>query len=268
MAGSDRVLTRTIQSEPRLETRKPSTRAKWRSSTSAYTSVLENVLDTADIVRDPDFSPTEAHRSFHPQLRNDGASRIDSRALSQQPRFDKSNGGSNSVLLSNRLPDALRSVSHCRRCANLFDRLCEVIRVQSLSFQSTSRNAKPLQLCTPEILVSHMSHDDGWASSKKARLRCTCAAVMNHQRTARKHLLIGRASYPEDLVEFRKSQQIIPRHLENSPALCQPDCLDPDVHGLSDVVQLIQHHAAECHVHGRLACGKEPGECSGDRVAF
>ena len=27
-------------------------RAKWRSSLSAYRSVLENVLDTADIVRD------------------------------------------------------------------------------------------------------------------------------------------------------------------------------------------------------------------------
>ena len=60
MAGSDRVLTRTIQSEPRLETRKPSTRAKWRSSTSAYASVLENVLDTADIVRDGDVTPMVA----------------------------------------------------------------------------------------------------------------------------------------------------------------------------------------------------------------
>jgi len=59
MAGSDRVLTRTIQSEPRLETRKPTKRAKWRSSTSAYASVLENVLDTADIVRDPDVTPVE-----------------------------------------------------------------------------------------------------------------------------------------------------------------------------------------------------------------
>ena len=57
MAGSDRVLTRTIQSEPRLETRKPTKRAKWRSSMSAYTSVAQNVLDTADIVRDGDFSP-------------------------------------------------------------------------------------------------------------------------------------------------------------------------------------------------------------------
>ncbi|HKV77403.1 MAG TPA: hypothetical protein VJP02_04650, partial [Candidatus Sulfotelmatobacter sp.] len=45
-------LTLTIQSEPRLETRKATTRAKWRSSMSAYTSVAQNVLDTADIVRD------------------------------------------------------------------------------------------------------------------------------------------------------------------------------------------------------------------------
>ncbi|HKV81223.1 MAG TPA: hypothetical protein VJP02_23955, partial [Candidatus Sulfotelmatobacter sp.] len=51
-------LTLTIQSEPRLETRKATTRAKWRSSMSAYTSVAQNVLDTADIVRDGDFSPT------------------------------------------------------------------------------------------------------------------------------------------------------------------------------------------------------------------
>jgi len=56
MAGSDRVLTRTIQSEPRVETRKPSMRAKWRSSMSACRSVAQNVLDTADIVRDRDFS--------------------------------------------------------------------------------------------------------------------------------------------------------------------------------------------------------------------
>jgi len=37
--------------------RKPTKRAKWRSSMSAYRSVLENVLDTADIVRDRDVTP-------------------------------------------------------------------------------------------------------------------------------------------------------------------------------------------------------------------
>ena len=50
-------LTLTIQSEPRLETRKATKRAKWRSSMSAYTSVLQNMLDTADIVRDRDITP-------------------------------------------------------------------------------------------------------------------------------------------------------------------------------------------------------------------
>jgi len=39
-----------------LETRKPSTRAKWRSSRSACRSVAQNALDSADIVRDGDFS--------------------------------------------------------------------------------------------------------------------------------------------------------------------------------------------------------------------
>ena len=41
-----------------MESAKPSPRAKWRSSLSAYRSVFKNVLDTADIVRDGDFSPT------------------------------------------------------------------------------------------------------------------------------------------------------------------------------------------------------------------
>jgi hypothetical protein len=48
--GTVSVVTLTIQSEPRLEKRKPTTRAKWCSSTSAYRCVLQNVLDTADIV--------------------------------------------------------------------------------------------------------------------------------------------------------------------------------------------------------------------------
>src|SRR5580692_1039979 len=39
--GRTEFLTLTIQSEPRLETRKPSTRAKWRSFMSASGSVLE-----------------------------------------------------------------------------------------------------------------------------------------------------------------------------------------------------------------------------------
>src|SRR6476646_3664149 len=56
--GRTEFLTRTIQSEPRLETRKPTDRAKWRSSLSAYRSVLENCLTAADIVRDADFATT------------------------------------------------------------------------------------------------------------------------------------------------------------------------------------------------------------------
>src|SRR5262252_8949896 len=42
------ILTRMILSEPRLERRKATTRAKWRTSMSARKSALENVLDTAD----------------------------------------------------------------------------------------------------------------------------------------------------------------------------------------------------------------------------
>src|SRR3954467_14042564 len=52
MAGSDRVPDPNDSKRAQVGTRKPSTRAKWRSSMSAYRSVLENVLDTADIVRD------------------------------------------------------------------------------------------------------------------------------------------------------------------------------------------------------------------------
>ena len=48
--GRTEFLTRTIQSEPRLETRKPTLRAKWRSFPNAIGSLLENMLDTADIV--------------------------------------------------------------------------------------------------------------------------------------------------------------------------------------------------------------------------
>ena len=41
MDGSDWILTPTIRSEPRLESAKPSTRAKWRSFSSARRSVPE-----------------------------------------------------------------------------------------------------------------------------------------------------------------------------------------------------------------------------------
>jgi hypothetical protein len=52
MAGSDRVPDPNDSKRAQVGTRKTTKRAKWRSSLSAYRSVLENVLDTADIVRD------------------------------------------------------------------------------------------------------------------------------------------------------------------------------------------------------------------------
>jgi hypothetical protein len=63
--GRTEFLTRTIQSEPRLETRKTTTRAKWRSSPSVYRSVLKNELDTADIVRDGDITSTTGRADRH-----------------------------------------------------------------------------------------------------------------------------------------------------------------------------------------------------------
>jgi hypothetical protein len=54
MVGSDRVPDpQRLEASPRLALA-ISTRAKWRSSLSRCSSVLENVLDTADIVRDGD----------------------------------------------------------------------------------------------------------------------------------------------------------------------------------------------------------------------
>ena len=62
MAGSDRVPDPNDSKRAQVGTRKPSTRAKWRSSLSAYRSVLEHVLDTADIVRDGDVSTVAIKR--------------------------------------------------------------------------------------------------------------------------------------------------------------------------------------------------------------
>src|SRR5215467_8757577 len=61
--GRTEFVTLTIRSEPRLESAKPSTRAKWRSSGSACRSVFKNMLDTADIVRDRDVTPTMQNAS-------------------------------------------------------------------------------------------------------------------------------------------------------------------------------------------------------------
>src|SRR5437763_2165515 len=54
MAGSDRDPDPNDSKRAQVGKHKPSTRAKWRSSMSTCRSVLENVLDTADIVRDRD----------------------------------------------------------------------------------------------------------------------------------------------------------------------------------------------------------------------
>ena len=58
MAGSDRVPDPDDSKRAQVGKRKPTTRAKWRSSTSAYRIVAQKPVDTADIVRDGDFSPT------------------------------------------------------------------------------------------------------------------------------------------------------------------------------------------------------------------
>src|SRR3954469_458627 len=62
MAGSDRVPDPNDSKRARGWKAQTTTRAKWRSSLSAYRSVLQNVLDTADIVREGDVtSSTEDH---------------------------------------------------------------------------------------------------------------------------------------------------------------------------------------------------------------
>jgi hypothetical protein len=51
MGRTEFLTWKTITSEPRLEKATPSTRAKWRSSLSACSSVLTKCLTRADIVR-------------------------------------------------------------------------------------------------------------------------------------------------------------------------------------------------------------------------
>src|SRR3954447_14329273 len=60
MAGSDRVPDPNDSKRARGWKAQTTTRGKWRSSLSAYKSVLQNVLDTADIVRDGDVSPSDS----------------------------------------------------------------------------------------------------------------------------------------------------------------------------------------------------------------
>src|SRR4051812_3079513 len=59
MAGSDRVPDPNDSKRARGWKAQTTTRAKWRSSLSAYRSVLQNVLDTADIVRDGDITSVD-----------------------------------------------------------------------------------------------------------------------------------------------------------------------------------------------------------------
>jgi hypothetical protein len=68
ISGLSRVLTLTIQSEPRLELRTPTKRAKWRSSMSAHRSVAQKLVDSADIVRDRDVTPVEKCRMMQSRL--------------------------------------------------------------------------------------------------------------------------------------------------------------------------------------------------------
>src|SRR5215470_18476527 len=88
--GRTEFLTRTIRSEPRLESAKPSTRAKWRSSRSACGSVFKNVLDTADIVRDRDISTVRVSSTWilspdRVQQRPKKGGRVDPPATNNKP---------------------------------------------------------------------------------------------------------------------------------------------------------------------------------------
>src|SRR3954447_4251848 len=90
MAGSDRVPDPDDSKRAQVGNAQTTTRAKWRSSMSAYRSVLENVLDTADIVKDRDVSPTtsvlKAHENLNEQRRvGGGPSKQASRAFLTGP---------------------------------------------------------------------------------------------------------------------------------------------------------------------------------------
>ena len=58
--GRTEFLTPTIRSEPWVGKRKPTKRAKWRSFYECMQECAQNLVDTADIVRDGDFAPTMA----------------------------------------------------------------------------------------------------------------------------------------------------------------------------------------------------------------
>src|SRR3954471_11788468 len=91
MAGSDRVPDPDDSKRAQVGNAQTTTRAKWRSSLSAYRSVLQNVLDTADIVRDGYVSPTtsvlKAHENLNEQRRVGGARVNKPHAPSSQARI-------------------------------------------------------------------------------------------------------------------------------------------------------------------------------------
>jgi hypothetical protein len=62
--GRTEFLTPTIRSGPKVGKRKPSTRAKWRSSTSARSRVRFIVLDMADIVREGCYDSQRLRRTI------------------------------------------------------------------------------------------------------------------------------------------------------------------------------------------------------------
>jgi len=54
--GRTEFLTPTIRSEPWVGKRKPTKRAKWRSFYECMQECAQNLVDTADIVREGDIS--------------------------------------------------------------------------------------------------------------------------------------------------------------------------------------------------------------------
>ena len=57
--GRTEFLTPTIRSEPWVGKRKPTKRAKWRSFYECMQECAQNLVDTADIVRDGDVTTSK-----------------------------------------------------------------------------------------------------------------------------------------------------------------------------------------------------------------
>ena len=71
--GRTEFLTPTIRSEPWVGKRKPTKRAKWRSFYECMQECAQNLVDTADIVRDGDISPRER---YYGSVRSPGVSAL------------------------------------------------------------------------------------------------------------------------------------------------------------------------------------------------